>query len=91
MKTKETMPLRILALLLVFVFGTFLWNGCAHDSVVKEKTVVDSETGETVSVQEVHTETDEESTTVLGTIFDVVGEVLALPFRLVAGFFQFIF
>lgn len=36
-------------------------------------------------------EVDDNSTSVLGGVFGVVGEVIALPFRLVGGLIDFIF
>lgn len=70
-----------------------IFSSCAHETAKVRQDVVKDSSGNTVTVQkeQVVTTTEEKHTSVLGTVFDVVGEVIALPFRLVAGIFRFIF
>jgi hypothetical protein len=96
MGRKTMKPLKLFtAAALVAVTGLLPLTGCA-DRTVHETTTVAPGTTTTVtpvtSTSTTHVETVEDgNTSVLGTIFDVVGEVIALPFRIVAGIFRFIF
>jgi len=68
--------------------------GCAgHSETVRRETI--QEPAGTASTAYVEKTTvireDDGSTSVLGSVFNVIGEVIALPFRIVAGVFRFIF
>jgi hypothetical protein len=82
------------AIFLVLAFASLA--GCTTDEVREERTVtapgtaVTTTPATTTTVVEKET-IEEENTSVLGTVFDVIGEVIALPFRLVAGIFRFVF
>ncbi len=83
------------------LFRNFIWiillavtfSACAEKTTVR-KEIVDPSPTAASSTKVVETETvveKNESTSVLGSVFDVIGEVIALPFRLVAGIFRFVF
>lgn len=83
---------KVQLLTIVLLLFVILISACARQTEVVERRTVDSPGATTTTIVERETvETEEGSTTVLGSIFDVVGEVLALPFRIVAGVFRFIF
>jgi hypothetical protein len=89
MKKYHVILPKMLAVLVLIAMPLAGW-GCARDTVREERVV--SPAGATSTTTVIREErVVEENPTVLGTIFNVVGEVIALPFRLVAGIFRFIF
>lgn len=85
------------------VLFLILWAasaGCSRNTVREEKVVTPAGTATVSTTTAPSTSTTtvieketvvEDNPSVLGTVFNVVGEVIALPFRLVAGIFRFIF
>lgn len=91
---------RFSAAALITMLAVVPLTGCADRTVSKTTSVAPGVGTTTTTVAPASTSTttyvEKETVTdghssVLGTVFDVVGEVIALPFRLVAGIFRFIF
>jgi hypothetical protein len=75
---------------LVFVFLVLATLGCSRSS--SERTVTTSEGGVTrTETRETVTESDDGCGGVLSCTVDVVGEIIALPFRAVGALFDAIF
>lgn len=76
----------------LMVMGS-LMAGCARESSSYKKNTSQNVNGQTVVVEKEETKTTEthEHTGVVGSVFHVVGEILAFPFEVIAGVFRFIF
>jgi hypothetical protein len=86
---------KLLKLLVAALFMANLAAGCTTHRTVETTHYQDRRTGEPVTVERHTTTTTETSTTgdtgvVSGTV-NVIGEVLALPFRAVGGLLRAIF
>jgi len=79
-----------LSLFLVAVLS----NGCSTQRTTTDEVAYDQRTGQPVTVEK-HTTTTKDSTTedtgVLSGTVNVIGEVIALPFRAVGGWVRAIF
>lgn len=81
-------------LLLSLVLVAGLAAGCSTQRTTTQEIAYDRQSGEPVTVER-HTTTTSESTTedtgVLSSTVNVIGEVIALPFRAVGGLLRAIF
>ncbi|MBI3306281.1 MAG: hypothetical protein HYZ84_00540 [Candidatus Omnitrophica bacterium] len=81
-------------LVTTLVVGGFVTGGCesssSKTSVTKESTSTPS-SSQTVVVEKETKKVDEGDRGVIGGIFHVIGEIIALPFQLVADLFRAIF
>ena len=72
-----------------------LSNGCSTQRTTTEEVAYDQRTGQPVTVERHTTTTTKDSTTedtgVLSGTVNVIGEVIALPFRAVGGLIRAIF
>jgi hypothetical protein len=70
-----------------------LAGGCSTHRTTTQEVAYDSRTGEPVTVQRETTTTTESTgdTGVISGTFNVIGEVIALPFRAVGGLIRAIF
>ena len=93
MNTQTRKSIACLLILFVMVLSAHTFMGCASSSKTVKKEVINDSTGQTTVVTEKEVVVDHNSDggSVLGSIFNVVGEVLAFPFRILAGVFQAIF
>ena len=84
---------RAKSLTLSLVLLTGLAAGCATHRTTTQEIAYDRRTGEPVTVERQTTTTTESSsdTGVLSGTVNVIGEVIALPFRAVGGLFRAIF
>lgn len=84
---------------LFFVTGILLANGCSSSRTVTKREVVTSQPSDggmpegekKETVTETKTKTSVGGGGVVSTTWHFIGEVLALPFQLVANLFRFIF
>lgn len=95
MDTKRVRPYVGGIVLCVVLAGSFL-SACAHETrTVHQETVVDDDDlippPITTRVVEKETVVKEEHDSIFGAVFDTIGEVLALPFRLVGALIRAIF
>ncbi|RJP56155.1 MAG: hypothetical protein C4541_12925 [Candidatus Auribacter fodinae] len=76
------------------MIGLLLFSGCARDTVVRKETTHTPD-GDVIIEEEIVTrEKDDgfrDDPSILGAVFFVIGEVVALPFRIVGGAFDLIF
>jgi type IV pilus biogenesis protein CpaD/CtpE len=85
---------RLANLTLSLVLTAGLAAGCATQRSTTREVAYDRRTGEPVTVERETTTTTESSTEdtgVLSGTVNVIGEVIALPFRAVGGLFRAIF
>ncbi len=77
---------------LILMFATSFATGCANESKsLKERTVTTDTDSKAMIAEERVTETSVEHHGIVGSVFHVVGEILAFPFQLIAETFRFIF
>ena len=88
----------VLAWFLIVTTLVFIGNsltGCAQKSQTVRKEVTDNSTGQTtttvVTEKEVVHEHSDDGGSIVGSVFNVIGEVISFPFRLIAGIFRAVF
>lgn len=84
---KKMTSLMALVICLTMVSG---FTGCSHSKEVKSETVQSSD-GNSTTMTKTEVEEKHDNPSVLGTAFNFIGEVIALPFRLVGNLFSWIF